>query len=272
MTSDLKDEVRRHWEADPCGSRGIAPEDRRAFYDQLTAERYAQDVHIPEFARFARGRDRDVLEIGVGAGTDFVQWVKAGARATGVDLTEAGVALTTERLELLGLAGSGATVRQADAENLPFADASFDIVYSYGVLHHTPDTRRAIGEVHRVLRPGGTALIMIYRVPSWTGFNLWALHCAAKGRPWVTPRQAIYEHLESPGTKAYTDDEARELLSDFADVQIGSALLGGDLLAMRASGRYRSPLHRVAWRLYPSSLVRRYGRRLGLGMLIEARK
>ena len=269
MVEDPKEAVRQHWEVDPCGSRGIEAKDRRAFFEQLTTERYAQDKHIPEFARFARGRDRDVLEIGVGAGTDFVQWVQSGARAVGVDLTEAGVALTRERLELLGLS---ADVRQADAENLPFAAASFDVVYSYGVLHHSPDTRRAIAEVHRVLRPGGTALVMIYRVPSWTGFNLWGLHCAAKGRPWITPRQAIFEHLESPGTKAYTDGEARALFSAFGEVKIGAALLGGDLLAMRASGRYQGRAHRAIWRLYPRRLVSAFGQRLGLGMLIEATK
>lgn len=266
---DDKAAVRRHWEADPCGSRGIEGQDRRAFFDQLTRERYAQDHHVPDFARFARGRDKDVLEIGVGAGTDFMQWVKNGARATGVDLTEAGIALTKERL---ALEECTATLRQADAENLPFEDGSFDIVYSYGVLHHTPDTPRALAEVHRVLRPGGVALIMIYRVPSWTGFNLWGLHCAAKGKPWISPRQAIYEHLESPGTKAYTDDEARALMSDFSSVEIGAALLGGDLLAMRASDRYQKGLHRLIWRMYPRRLVETFGRRLGLGMLIEARK
>lgn len=267
--ADAKDAVRKHWEVDPCGSRGIQGADRRAFFEQLTRERYAQDHFIPEFARFSRGRDRDVLEIGVGAGTDFLQWVEHGARATGVDLTEAGVALTKERLALAGLS---ADVRQGDAEKLPFEDGSFDIVYSYGVLHHSPNTARAIAEVHRVLRPGGTALIMIYRVPSWTGLNLWALHCAAKGKPWVTPRQAIFEHLESPGTKAYTDTEGRALMSAFSDVQIGAALLGGDLLAMRASDKYDKPLHRMIWRLYPTRIVQRFGRKLGLGMLIEARK
>ena len=266
---ELKDAVRRHWEVDPCGSRGIDGASRSAFFEQLTAERYALDRHIPQWARFARGHDRDVLEIGVGAGTDFTQWVRNGARATGVDLTEAGIELARERLDLLGL---DAKLRQADAENLPFADNSFDIVYSYGVLHHTPNTKRAISEVHRVLRPGGTALIMIYRVPSWTGMNLWGLHCAAKGKPWISPRQAIYDHLESPGTKAYTEAEVHRLLRQFSWVRIDDALLAGDLLAMRPSAKYdRWPL-RAVFSLYPRRLIERFGKQLGLGMLIEAVK
>ena len=265
----LKQAVREHWQAQPCGSRGIDDADRKRFFDQLEQERYAQDHHIPAWANFERGRDRDLLEIGVGAGTDFVQWVRHGARATGIDLTEAGIALARERLALEGLRAS---LMVSDAESLPFEDESFDLVYSYGVLHHTPDTEGSLREVHRVLRPGGTALLMLYRVPSWTGLNLWALHCAAKGKPWKTPRQAIFEHLESPGTKAYTEGEVHDLLSDFAWVRIEDALLGGDLLAMRPSDKYDRFPFSLVWKYYPRQLIERYGKRLGLGMLIEASK
>lgn len=265
----LKEAVREHWERQPCGTRGVGADERRAFFRQLERERYEVDAHIPAWARFERGRDRDLLEIGVGAGTDFTNWVRHGARATGLDLTEAGVELTRERLALEGLS---ADVRTGDAERLPFPDASFDIVYSYGVLHHTPDTPRAFAEVHRVLRPGGTMLAMIYRVPSLTGFLLWGMHGVAKGNPMLTPRQAIYEHLESPGTKAYTDDEAREMLRMFGRVDIDYALLAGDLLAMRASERYQNAVAKLVWKVYPRALVKRFGRRLGLGMLIEAVK
>ncbi len=266
---ELKHAVREHWERQPCGTRGVAADERRAFFAQLERERYEVDRHIPGWARFERGRDRDVLEIGVGAGTDFVQWCRAGARAIGVDLTDAGVELTRERLALEGLS---ARIERADAERLPFASESFDIVYSYGVLHHTPQTARAIDEVHRVLRPGGTALVMIYRVPSWTGWMLWGIHGAAKLRLGVTPREAIYDHLESPGTKAYTHDEARGLFARFRRVDLDTALLAGDLLAMRPSDRYRNSAAALAWNLYPRALIRRFGRRFGLGLLVEATK
>jgi SAM-dependent methyltransferase len=149
---NLKEDVRRHWDAQPCGTRDIPEDDRARFFSDLERERYEWEPYIPPVARFARGRWRDVLELGVGAGTDFVNWVRQGARATGVDLTTRGVELTRERLALEGL---HADVRIADGERLPFADESFDIVYSYGVLHHSPDTASAIREVRRVLRPGG---------------------------------------------------------------------------------------------------------------------
>lgn len=265
----LKEAVRRHWQASPCGTRELPADDRRRFFAELERERYALEPHIHPFARFEEGRGRDVLEVGVGAGTDFVQWVRAGARATGVDLTPAGVALTEERLALEGLK---ARVLVADAERLPFADASFDIVYSYGVLHHSPNTEAAVREVHRVLRPGGVARVMIYHEPSWVGLMLWGVHCLAKGRPWKSPRWAVYNYLESPGTKVYTVAAARRLFSAFSRVEARPKLSHGDLLQMRPSEKYRGRLHRLAFRLYPRPLIRLTGDALGTYLLIEAIK
>jgi ubiquinone/menaquinone biosynthesis C-methylase UbiE len=267
---ELKSKVREHWDREPCGTRGLASEGPRERLREAEAIRYAVDAHIPAFARFDAARGLRVLEIGVGAGTDFVQWLRAGASAVGVDLSPNSLAEARVRVAAAGFEDAELVV--ADAEHLPFADASFDVVYSYGVLHHSPDTRAAIREVHRVLRPGGEARLMVYHVPSWTGLLLWGVHGLAKLRPWLTPRRAIYEHLESPGTKAYTLAEARALLADFAEVELETALLAGDLLAMAPSARYRSLLARAAWKLYPRGLIRRFGARLGLGLLITARK
>ncbi|HZS06217.1 MAG TPA: class I SAM-dependent methyltransferase [Blastocatellia bacterium] len=267
--AELKQRVKSHWEAQPCGTREIPAADRKAFFDQLERERYTVEPYLRDFARFERGRGKRLLEIGVGAGTDFINWVRNGAQATGVDLTEQGVRLTRERLALEGLE---AEVRAADAENLPFADNTFELVYSYGVLHHSPNTEKAIREVRRVLRPGGRAIIMVYHVPSWTGFMLWGIHCLAKLRPWKSPRWAIYHHLESPGTKAYTVAEAAKLFSDFSVADIRTQLGNGDLLLMRPDRKYQKWYHRAAWSLYPRRIVRMTGNRFGLFLFIEATK
>lgn len=268
-SGDLKAAVRAHWERQPCGTRELPQDDRRRFFAELERERYALEPYIRDFARFEEGRGKRVLEIGVGAGTDFVQWARSGAELTGVDLTAAGVELTRERLALEGL---HADVRVADAERLPFPDASFDLVYSYGVLHHSPDTPRAIAEVRRVLRPGGVARVMIYHHPSWVGLMLWGVHCLARARPWKSPRWAVYHHLESPGTKAYTVDEARGLFADFARAEVRTHLSHGDLLQMRPSARYQGLASRLAFRLYPRGLVQKTGHALGTLLLIEAVK
>jgi len=268
--SGLKARVREHWDREPCGTRGLEGDDPRARQARAEAERYAVDAHIPRFARFTDARGLRVLEIGVGAGTDFVQWIRHGARATGVDLSPNSLAECRARVTAEG--HPDVPLQVADAEHLPFSDDSFDVVYSYGALHHSPDTAAAIREVLRVLRPGGEARLMIYHVPSWTGLMLWAVHGAARLRPWLSPRRAIYEHLESPGTKAYTLAEARALMRGFEDVELETALLAGDLLAMRPSARYQSPVHRLLWAVYPRGLIKRFGSRLGLGLLIRARK
>src|SRR6266699_3450587 len=120
--------------------------------------------HIPIAADFRSARGLKVLEIGCGLGTDGAQFAEAGADYTGVDLTEAAVELARRRFELFSLPGKFQT---ADAENLAFADDSFDLVYSHGVLHHTPETEKAIQEIHRVLRPGGRAVVMLYHRGSY---------------------------------------------------------------------------------------------------------
>jgi SAM-dependent methyltransferase len=148
----LKRRVAAHWEAEPCGTRGIEAADRLAFFHGVEAERYAQEPFIREFAGFASARGRRVLEIGVGAGSDYVNWLRAGAHAIGVDLTAAAVRLTRERCTLEGFAPA---LSRTDCESLPFADASFDVAYSYGVIHHAPDTVKAVAEIRRVLKPGG---------------------------------------------------------------------------------------------------------------------
>ena len=109
-------------------------------------------------------KDLAVLEVGCGLGTDGAQFAKAGANYTGIDLTDAAVDLARRRFELFQLPG---TFRVADAERLDFPDNTFDIVYSHGVLHHTPDTAAAVREIHRVLRPGGKAVVMLYHRDSY---------------------------------------------------------------------------------------------------------
>lgn len=217
MPPASKEAVRAHWEADPCGSRLAAAEPgSRAFFEQVEAERYRLEPFIPSFAEFERWRGKRVLEIGVGLGTDFVRFARAGALVTGIDLTEAAAALVRRRLELEGLEGD---VRAADAEALPFPDASFDLVYSWGVLHHTPDTERAVAEVRRVLAPGGEARIMLYWRRSWFALGVWGKTALLRGRPWRSFTDVLASHVESPGTKAYTQRELEELFRSFSDVR-----------------------------------------------------
>jgi len=163
--SELKERVRAFWQAHPCGTKFSDAEiGTREFFARIEAHRYAKEWHIPEAADFAGARGLRVLEIGCGLGTDGVRFAKAGADYTGVDLTDAAIELARKRFELSGLRGE---LRVSDAENLDFADESFDLVYSHGVLHHTPDIARAVSEIHRVLKPGGRTIVMLYHRDSY---------------------------------------------------------------------------------------------------------
>ncbi len=165
QTEELKTRVHDFWQANPCGTKFAEGEiGTREFFNALERHRYQTEWHIPGAVNFPRWRDSEVLEVGCGLGTDAINFARRGVRYTGVDLTEASIELVRRRFELEGLT---ATLRVADAEALPFADDSFDLVYSHGVLHHTPDTQRAIHEVHRVLKPGGAAIVMLYHKNSY---------------------------------------------------------------------------------------------------------
>ena len=152
--------VRAFWNTEACGTHFVEPSDDPAeFFDRYRAFRYRTEWHIPEFAGFEQARDRRLLEIGCGNGVDGAMFAAAGAHYTGVDLTDEALSATRRHFAAAGLDGQ---FRQENCESLSFADESFDIVYSFGVLHHTPEPEAAVREVHRVLKPGGKALVMLY--------------------------------------------------------------------------------------------------------------
>ena len=273
-TRTLKGRVKEHWEREACGTRYGNDTDRKRFFDEISTARYRLEPFILEFADFPSAANKTILEIGVGAGADFQNWCRHARHATGVDLTDKAIALTRERLELSRVPREQYALHTADAENLPFEDESFDLVYSWGVLHHTPDTNRAFREVFRVLRPGGTVKAMIYHVPSWSGLMLYLRCGLARGKMRMTMKEAIYADLESPGTKAYSLNEARDLVEQagFEKPRVSAKLGCGDLLTIKPSDKYESTVFRLIWRVYPRWVVRALGDRYGLDLLIEAEK
>ena len=191
------------------------------------------------------------------------------ARAlTGIDLTERAIEFTAERLAYYGLKSE---LRVADAEKLPFSNNSFDIVYSYGVLHHSPDTAQAIREVYRVLRSGGTARIMIYIAVAGGLYALAAL--------WTSGRETV---PKSARDLCATSGESRNegvfrggtwaMLSAFSSADIGIQLGPGDLLEGAVGQRHRGAMLSAAKSLWPRWFIRSCMKKHGLGMLITAVK
>lgn len=257
-----KEAVRDFWNADPCGTRYLDGEDFKAH----ARARYELEPHIFEFAEFSHSRGLKVLEVGVGMGADYLEWLKAGAQVIGVDLSAASIDRARRRSES---AGYQPRLRVADAEHLPFPDNSFDRVYSYGVMHHSPNTAGCVEEARRVLKPGGKAEIMIYQHPSITGVMLWLRYGLIRGK---SIRQSVFDHLESPGTKSFTREEALALFRRFDEVETQVVFSPGDLLLHRPSARFQSRFYRLVWTLFPRWLVRKLGRRWGLFLLITATK
>jgi SAM-dependent methyltransferase len=160
--------------------------------------------------------------------------------------------------------GFASTLRQGDAENLSFEDASSDLVYAWGVIHHSPNTLRAVSEIYRVLKSGGTAKTMINHKWSLVGYMLWARYALLGLRPWMTLTDIYARYLESPGTKAYSISEAKRLFGTFSVVKIQTVLTHGDLLESAAGQRHRGAFLAIARRIWPRALLRRFGAGHGL--------
>jgi ubiquinone/menaquinone biosynthesis C-methylase UbiE len=225
----LNTEVRNYWEQEPCGTDKPVVGERaplsREWFDQVEQFRYSVEPFIHAVAQFTRHRGKRILEVGVGAGTDHAQWARAGCECYGVDLTDAAIETTRAKLQLEGLSS---TLQRLDAETLPFADAFFDVVYSWGVIHHSEHADRILAEIHRVLRPGGTFIGMLYGRHSVTALHFWIRHALRAGRPLRSLRDVIWNHCESIGTKAYTAREVRDLFAAFSATEITPLLTIND--------------------------------------------
>jgi SAM-dependent methyltransferase len=267
--NDQKRQVHDFWNAASCGEdMFLSSLDKTGYQNEMKA-RYALEPYINDFAGFASTKGLRVLEIGVGLGADHQRFAEAGADLWGIDLTERAVKHSRRRLAVFGLSSN---LSVGDAERLDFPEESFDWVYSWGVLHHSPDTPKAIAEVWRVLKAGRGARIMIYHKWSLIGMMLWVRYALLGFKPWLSLREIYARYLESPGTKAYSVAEAQLLFSKFSEVNIRTVLTHGDLLESGAGQRHRGLLLEVARKVWPRRLIKRFFPNAGLFMLIEATK
>ena len=212
-TENLKESVQKYWDTASCGTEFIKEQKfSQQYFEAIEEFRYKIEPEIFSFAQFTRFKDKKVLEIGVGAGTDFLQWVRAGSQAYGIDLTNEAIKNVQERLNIYGL--SAKELKIADAENLPYKDNFFDLVYSWGVIHHSPDTLKCIKEIIRVVRPEGVIKLMVYNRYSLFAFYRWLIEGLLKGKPFRSLKNILFYNQESLGTKAYTVTEIKKILQD----------------------------------------------------------
>jgi ubiquinone/menaquinone biosynthesis C-methylase UbiE len=232
----LKTEVKAFWNRQACGTEHVrADKFSRDYFEQLEARRYQFEPFIHSFAQFTRYHGKRVLEVGFGPGTDFVQWLRAGAVASGVDLTEEALDHLTHRIQVYGLP-EPESLQVADAEHLPFESNTFHLGYSWGVLHHTPDTEASIRELVRVVRPGGEIKIMLYNRYSLCALKCWGKYALLRGRPWKSLSWALWNHVESIGTKGYTRAELHRMLSllGLTDIKVETYATSADRIERKA--------------------------------------
>jgi len=228
LQDEFKRRAREQWTDNPCGAHVAAHLEfgTREYFDQIEDFRYR--VYAPWMKRdlpFTAYKGKRLVEIGCGTGTDLLQFARAGAKVTGLDLTPRSIEIARKRFEVYGLPGEFLI---GDAENLAFPDESFDGVYSFGVLHHTPETQKAIGEVFRILRPGCKATVMLYNRTSLWYWGAVILRRGLLKRDLLRMSAAdimseAAEYTETgrrPLVKAFTAAAAREMFSQFEDVRV----------------------------------------------------
>ena len=216
IRSYWEDNTPQHWYSDKTpGTTG--------YFEDIQKYRYSRAYpYLPEFAEFEAHQGKSVLEVGCGQGTDLFQFAKNGASVTGIDLTEGAIAKSKE---LFAAYGQEARLETSNAEILEqFPDNAFDVVYSFGVIHHTPNTAQCFDTIHRVLKPGGKAYIMIYAKGLNYAIKFVVFHLLKGGFLRRSFQDTINKETEyrrnSPLTKMYSKKEARRMAHRFQDIEV----------------------------------------------------
>jgi len=287
------DEVKSYWNANPCNTDYSQQKDRRTYFNEISHRRYNhREWYVPIVARFEKYRNKDVLEIGCGIATDGYEFAKSGARYTGVDLTPNSIEISKERFRLFNAKGTFKVVNAE--ERLPFPDNSFDHIYSYGVIHHTPNPQKVVDEMYRVLRPDGTFTVMLYNKSSinyyveimflrklfrWilypgfmpsvlsrlTGFSQSKLNGhrdVLLNKPRMTKEEWVTINTDGPHcplSRVYDKKQAEELFSKFAQLKM-------------EIWEFNTDHWSFVGKLIPTILARRIGRLWGWHRIIYGRK
>jgi len=211
------DQVHEYWNSRPCNIRHSPKEvGTREYFDEVEARKYFVEYHIPAFAQFERWKGKKVLEIGCGIGTDTISFARAGAQVTAVDLTEKSLEVARQRAKVFGFEDR-VTFYQANAEKLSeFVPVEkYDLIYSFGVIHHTPHPEAVLEQLRKYMKPETTVKIMVYYRWSWK--VLWILFSYGRGQFWkLDDLVAKYSEAQTgcPVTYSYSRRAGVKLLAE----------------------------------------------------------
>lgn len=209
------EQVREFWDRRPCNIRhSPKPVGTREYFDEVEARKYFVEPHIPRFAEFERWSGKRVLEIGCGIGTDTINFARHGALVTAVDLSQESLSIARQRAKVYGFEQQ-IHFYLGDSEELSSVvpPEPYDLIYSFGVIHHSPHPERILAQVKRYTRQGTTLKVMVYHRRSWKAF--WILIRYGHGQWWKLA-DLVAKHSEAqtgcPITYTYTRREVRSLL------------------------------------------------------------
>ncbi len=265
------EKVKSYWNARPCNVRhSPSPVGTRQYFDEVEARKYFVEPHIPAFAEFEKWKGKKVLEIGCGIGTDTMNFARAGAQVTAVDLSTESLELAKKRAEVFGF--DNITFYQANAENLSdyVPVERYDLVYSFGVIHHTPHPERVIEQIHKYMDKDSVFKIMVYYRASWKVFWM-QLKYGKKPGETLDDLIARYSEAETgcPVTYSYTKETIKDFLKGFSITD-----LFVDHIFPYSIPEYRNYQYKKVWyfRWLPNSIFRWMEQQWGWHLCATARK
>jgi len=269
--NETVDKVREYWNKRPCNVKhSDKPVGTKEFFDEVEIKKYRVEPHIPGFARFETWKGKKVLEVGCGMATDGVNFARAGADYYGIDLTDEGIKLAKKRFALFGLKGHLQTCNAEELASCFDQDIKFDLIYSFGVIHHSPHPEVIVGEMKKLLKPGGSLKLMVY---SKISFKLF----------WVMKETEIWDfskadgliakyseaQVGSPVTYTYTFDELAELIGpDFKIQEMYKDHIFKYDVAQYKQGKY---VVDSMWAGVPGPLFRAFEKELGWHTMVTAK-
>jgi ubiquinone/menaquinone biosynthesis C-methylase UbiE len=264
--------VRKFWNKRPCNFfHSRQPVGTRAYFDEVEARKYMVEPHIPAFADFDRWAGKKVLELGCGMGTDSINFARAGARVTVVDLSEVSLRLCEDRFKVYGLEDEAEFYR-GDMENLKkfLPLEQFDLVYAFGSIHHTPNPERVFEQIKRYCHADTEVRVMVYSRWSWKVIVDIILR-KGHGAFWRW-KELVREHSEaqtgSPETYDYSFEGIRKLMKGFQVVSLEKAHIFPYIVSKYVKHEYEREWY---FKLMPKFLFSWLERQLGWHTLVVAR-
>jgi len=203
------EKIINYWNTQPCNiNHSPLKKCTKEYFDEVEKRKYFVEYHIPTFAEFEKWKDKKVLEIGCGIGTDAVNFAKNGAIYTGIELSSDSLDITKKRFDLFDLKGTFYNIDAQNTENLYNIGKDFDLIYTFGVIHHSPHPQKIIDNCLLLLKPGGVLKVMVYAENSWK-------------KMMIDEKLDQYEaQTNCPVAFTYTNEQIYEMFNNFKNINI----------------------------------------------------